>query len=32
MDPMAMLVMALAVILAMNLLGSAPRTDRRSHN
>ncbi len=28
MDPMAMLVMALAVILAMNLLGSAPRTDR----
>ena len=33
MDPTAMLIMALAVILAMNLLlASAPRFDRRSHN
>jgi hypothetical protein len=32
MDPIAMLIVALAVILAMNVLGDAPRTDRRSHN
>ena len=32
MDPIAMLIVALAVILAMNVLGEAPRTDRRSHN
>ena len=32
MDPMAMLIVALAVILALNVLGEAPRTDRRSRN
>jgi hypothetical protein len=32
MDPMAMLLTAVALILAMDVLGAAPRTDRRSHN
>ena len=32
MDPMAMLIVALAVILAMNVLDRAPRTDLRSHH
>jgi hypothetical protein len=32
MDPMAMLLTAVALILAMNVLGAALRTDRRSHN
>jgi hypothetical protein len=32
MDPMAMLIVALAVILALNVVDEAPRTDRRSQN
>ncbi len=32
MDPIAMLIVALAVILAMNVLDVAPQTDRRSRN
>ena len=32
MDPIAMLMVALAVILAMNVVALAPQTDRRSHN
>ena len=32
MDPMTMLILALAVLLTMNVVASAPRTDRRSHN
>ena len=32
MDPITMLILALAVLLTMNVVASAPRTDRRSHN
>jgi hypothetical protein len=32
MDPMTMLILALAMILAMNVVASAPQTGRRSHN
>jgi hypothetical protein len=32
MDPMTMLILALAALLTMNVVASAPRTDRRSHN
>lgn len=32
MDPMTMLILAVALILAMNVVASAPDTDRRSHN
>jgi len=32
MDPMTMLILAIAVILAMNVVASAPQTSRRSHN
>lgn len=32
MDPMAMLIVALAVILALNVVDEAPRTDGRSQN
>jgi hypothetical protein len=32
MDPMTMLILALAALLTINVVASAPRTDRRSHN
>jgi hypothetical protein len=32
MDPMTMLILAIAVILTMNVVASAPPTERRSHN
>ncbi len=32
MDPMTMLIMALGVILAMNVVASAPQTDRHPDN
>jgi hypothetical protein len=32
MDPITILIVALAVILAMNVVAEAPQTDRRSHN
>jgi hypothetical protein len=32
MDPITMLILALAVLLTMNVVASAPRTDRRFHN
>jgi len=32
MDPITMLILALAVLLTMNVVASAPRTDSRSHN
>jgi hypothetical protein len=32
MDPMTMLILALAALLTMNVVASAPRTDRRSHS
>ena len=32
MDPITMLILAIAVILAMNVVASAPPTERRSHN
>ncbi len=32
MDPMTMLILAIAVILALNVVASAPPTSGRSHN
>jgi hypothetical protein len=32
MDPITMLILALAVLLTMNVVASAPRTNRRSTN
>jgi len=32
MDPITMLILALAVLLTMNVVASAPRTSRRSSN
>ena len=32
MDPMTMLILAVAAILAMNVVASAPPPERRSHN
>jgi hypothetical protein len=32
MDPITMLILAIAVILAMNVVASAPQTNGRSHN
>jgi hypothetical protein len=32
MDPITMLILALAVLLTMNVVASAPQTNRRSHN
>ena len=32
MDPMTMLILAIAAVLTMNVVASAPRTERRSRN